>query len=49
MENLYPGELTDVVVNAFLNEGDKRFDPNGSYTGTSTEEDETPVQDADDL
>lgn len=25
------------------------FDPNGSYTGTSTIVDEQPVQDADDL
>lgn len=48
MENINPMKKAEEVASVFL-DGDERFDPSGSYTGTSTDEDITPVQDADDL
>ncbi len=43
-----PSARAEAVVDAAA-QGDSRFDPNGSYTGKPVEQDEHPVQDADDL
>lgn len=37
------------TANAFVNANSLRYDPLGSYTGTSDSRDEIPEQDADDL
>ncbi len=37
------------IVNAIINQGPSKNDPNGSYTGKPLDPNEVPVQDADDL
>lgn len=39
----------DSVVKSFVDEESFKTDPNGSYTGHPADENEKPIQDADDL
>ncbi len=46
------GDSINNLVNSIVEEykeKTEKFDPNGSYTGINVEEDEKPIQDADDL
>ncbi len=46
--NTTPMSKAEAVVAEATN-SDSAYDPNGSYTGKPVDEDEKPVQDADDL
>lgn len=41
--------MTDVVIDKYINEESKQYDPDGSWTGVPKNPKEIPVQDADDL
>ena len=39
----------DIVIDKYINEDSKKYDPDGSWTGVPANPKEIPIQDADDL